>query len=525
MKHLLSLVLLAACLHSPASAFEVNGIYYKALSTSTAQVVPITSSGGGNGEISIGINYGYSGDLVIPETVTYDGVSYQVTSAETDVFGSSSKLTSISLPSTLTELGPEPFVSCSKLTSITVAPDNPVYSSDDGVLYDKEHHTLIAVPGGRSGSFTVPSTVTAIANSAFYGCFRLTSITLPETVSEIGSNAFRACTALSAINIPDIITEIKNGTFHGCSSLKSIAIPSGVTSIGDYAFYYCRNLAGIQLPPALESIGDFAFCTCYLLPRVVIPEGVKSIGARAFESCQSIASFSLPSTVETIGAGILRGCTNLPAIDLSASNTHFTTDNGVLLDIDKTRLICCPGKWRGDYEVPSTVKVIDEYAFYLCKGLSSVLLPEGLTTIRNAAFTNCTSLQTMTLPSTLLTIGKSTFVGCNGLQSVTSRAINPPIIAQEAFSSTAYSLPLYISGKSASKYRAADYWKNFEILKLIGDVNQDGEVTVVDVMMLVNHIAGSSAAEAFDKVLGDMNYDNEITVVDVMSIVDIIVGN
>ena len=525
MKHFIALAIVAACFSLHASGFEVNGIYYKALSPTTAQVIPINSSSIGSGDISIGINYGYSGDVVIPETVTYNGADYQVVSAEDGVFASSSKMTSISLPATLTELGPSPFESCSKLTSITVAASNPVYCSEGGVLYNKDKSTLIAVPGGSTGNFTVPSTVTTIDNSAFYGCFRLTSISIPETVEEIGTNAFRACTSLSSINIPSNITEIKNGTFNGCSTLKAINIPDGVKTIGDYAFYYCRNLSQIQFPSALTSIGDYTFCTCYQIPVINIPEGVKSIGIRAFESCRTARVANLPSTLETIGAGIFRGCTSLPSINLTSGNTHFTIDNGVLLDIDKTMVICCPGGYRGSYEIPSTVKVIEEYAFYLCKNLSSVKLPEGLTTIRIASFTNCTLLETITLPSTLRTIGKSTFVGCSGIQSVFSYSKTPPIISSEAYSSPTYSVPLYVPGSSSNLYKNADYWKNFNITRLIGDVNQDGEISVVDVMMLVSHVTGTDSDDSFEPQLGDLNNDGEISVVDVMSLVDYVVGN
>lgn len=523
MKRLLTIAFIFAFFHANSYCFEVDGINYKALSSNTAQVIPISSSGGGSSEISIGINYGYSGDVVIPETINYNGSTYQVVSAEDDVFASSAKMTSISLPSSLTELGPSPFACCSKLMSITVDPNNPVYTSDNGVLYDKDKHTLIAVPGGLSGSFIVPTSVTAIANSAFYGCFRLTSISIPESVSDIGANAFRACTSLATVNLPEQITAIKYGTFHGCSTLKTISIPSGVELIDDYAFYYCRNLQDLQLPSALTQIGEYAFCTCNLLRTVTIPEGVKSIGQRAFESSKSLAKIALPSSLEEIGAGIFKGCTSLLSIDLSSSNTHFIVEDGVLLDINKTTLICCPGGRKGKYELPSTVKVIEEYAFYNCKGLTSIVLPEGLTTIRTASFTYCSLLDKIILPSTVKTIGKSAFVGCSGLQAFVSRSHTPPIITSEAFSTDTYSLPLYVVGTSILLYQNADYWKNFGIMKLMGDVNQDGRISVVDVMILVNSITGNdSEAAPFEITLGDINNDGQLSVVDVMMLVELI---
>ena len=505
-----------------ASSFEVDGLYYLVTSSTTVSVTAKPSATDGSG--GIGFNQGYSGNVTVPSHVTADGVTYTVSAATDNAFRSSSKLQSVSLPATLVDLGEAPFASCSKLASITVASDNPAYTSINGVLYDKSATTLIACPGDTRGDFVVPSSVTTIANSAFHGCYRLTSITLPASVSDIGPNAFRTCTAMRSINIPDGITEIKEGMLYGCRSLASITLPSSLTTIGDYGLYYCSNLRSITFPSTLRSIGSMAFVACTFLPKLEFPEGLKSIGYRAFESCSQVQGVSLPASLEYVGAGAFRGCNLLPSIDVASGNQHFMSDGGILLDHDKTRDICCPGGWKGAYTVPSTVTVIEEYAFYYCMGLTAVTLPNQLSVIRPAAFTKCEKLQTIILPQHLTLIGRSAFTACTGLTSVWSRSLTPPTISEEVFAEETYSMPLYVSSKAMSEYARAAYWKKFNLRKLIGDVNGDGAVSVVDAMILVAYITGNDYSP-FELSLGDLNDDHTISIVDVMEVVKIITGD
>ena len=131
---------MAFAMPSLADNVKIGGINYR-ISGSTATVMPNNYDDSSGSVIVIGLNNGYEGDVVIPETITVDGVSYEVTSAFEGTFSNSTKLTSVSLPSTLTDLGSTPFSSCNKLLSINVSPDNPTYSSVDGVLYKSMEFT------------------------------------------------------------------------------------------------------------------------------------------------------------------------------------------------------------------------------------------------------------------------------------------------------------------------------------------------------------------------------------------------
>ena len=169
------------------------------------------------------------------------------------VFYDCSGLTSLTLPSGLTEIGVGAFEACSGLTSITL-----------------------------------PSGVTSIGECAFIYCRGLTSITLPSGVTKIGNDAFEACSGLTSLTLPSGLTEIGHGAFQDCSGLTSLTLPSGVTSIGDYAFYACSGLTSITLPSGLTSIGDDAFQYCSGLTSIyVYTEKLPKMGSSVFGDCDA----------------------------------------------------------------------------------------------------------------------------------------------------------------------------------------------------------------------------------------------
>lgn len=241
--------------------FNVDGINYQILSDETVMVVAKEESSDNSG-LGLSFSKGYEGEIVIPEHVSHDGQDYVVTAFDTYVFYESVWLTSITIPSTVVDMGPTPFGACNQLETINVSNDNPVYSSVDGVLMDKSRRTLIACPGGKEGRYDVPEGVTSIANSAFYGCTSLTSVYLPSSVISVGSSAFKGCTHLVEVDLGDRIQSISNHTFNGCRMLETLVIPSSVSSIGNGAFFKCENLKTINLPSNVESIGANAFANC-----------------------------------------------------------------------------------------------------------------------------------------------------------------------------------------------------------------------------------------------------------------------
>ena len=228
--------------------------------------------------------------ITIPAKIRDNGDVYTVTNINSWVFHYCENLVNIEIPSTITEinLSTLSYRNMKKLTNITVASDNPSYSSAGGVLYNKNKTEILRVPAGIKGHFEIPKSVTTIGKYAFCHCSGLTSITIPNTVTTIKDEAFYDCSNLTSIIIPESVTTIENKAFSGCFNLTNITIPESVTTIGEYAFSNCSSLTSITIPNTVTSIGNDAFLNCSSLTSITIPKSVTYIGEHAFSYCTNI---------------------------------------------------------------------------------------------------------------------------------------------------------------------------------------------------------------------------------------------
>jgi hypothetical protein len=183
---------------------------------------------------------GKTGSYTIPNSVT---------AIEDFAFAVCIGLTSISIPSSVTTIGDGVFGDCIGLTSIFVDANNTAYSSNAGVLFNKVQTTLICFSGGKTGSYTIPNTVTAIEDLAFSGCIGLTSVTIPNSVTSIGEEAFSGCIGLTSVTISNSVTDIGDYTFSGCIGLTEIYVKAVTPpSISSTTFYDVSTTIAIHVP-------------------------------------------------------------------------------------------------------------------------------------------------------------------------------------------------------------------------------------------------------------------------------------
>lgn len=306
-----------------------------------------------------------------------------------------SGLTSINIPANVNYIGTSAFSGCYSLTGINVDEQNSIYSSADGVLYDKAKTELLIFPRGKDiTGFVFDKNITRIGDRAFENNNSIISIDIPEGVTSIGDSAFAACYYLSSVTLPSTLTKIGSQAFYFCSELTYVKLPANIKSIGEFAFGVCGSLSSITLPANLESLG---YCAFYLtgLTQITLPANLKTIGGNPFVGCM------------------------LSEICVDEQNTAFCTVDGVLYSKTKKDIICFPAaKDISSYVIDSNVTRIASGAFVGCSGLTDIEIPNAVTSIGDSAFVSCSSLTNIEIPDSVTDIGSAAFSNCENLMSV-----------------------------------------------------------------------------------------------------------
>lgn len=218
--------------------------------------------------------------ITIPESVTEIGedafyncasltsitIPNSVTKIGKFAFAWCERLTSITIPKSVTKIGCGVFTDCHDLSSITVEEGNPVYHNSGNCLIKTNSKLLVS--GCRNSVIPNDGSVTAINAAAFDGCVDLTKIDIPDCVVRIGCKAFGFCSALESIDLPESLTKLYSYTFIACENLASVRLPKNLTFIGDGAFGYCESLTSITIPGSVKSIGKWVFGDCDSLTSV-----------------------------------------------------------------------------------------------------------------------------------------------------------------------------------------------------------------------------------------------------------------
>lgn len=391
--------------------------------------------------VEVELYYGNDTRLEIPSTVMgTDGVTYTVTAIGEHAFFnffSTSTLSEIILPPTITSIGTAAFLFCGDLTSMTIPASvnvigecafagceslnefivddhNTAFSTHDGMLYNHDKTRLIACPGARSRT-VVAASVTSISPSAFFLCSRLESIGVEE-----GNKSYTSSDGILYNADMTILT--------ACPGQKAkVTIPASVTAIGDVAFGGCWLITDIDIPASVTYIGDMAFILCQSLRTVTVPSSVTYIGGSTFENCGNLTSVELNAQIKSISAGMFNECSSLSHVN-----------------------------------IPPTVTSIEEYAFRVCTSLPSISIPASVTSISATAFEACENMNT-----------------------ITSQAATPPIFTSDdfemdiIFAGVPEDAVVYIPAGSQSLYMSAEGWSDFHDFREV-DTSDGAEFTAGD---------------------------------------------
>ena len=346
-------------------------------------------------------------------------------------------LTEAWIPWSVVVIGDGAFSYCSSLMNITVQSNNQNYSSVDGVLFNKQGTALVAVPGGISGSYVVPSSTYILESGSFQGCVNLESVTIGKSISYFDYDLFHGCSSLKEVCVEEgnEVFSSKNGVLLQNEGMELIyvpqnmggvlAVPDGVSRIDDFAMINGSKLAGIVLPSSYSdyqgNIFEFAYSlksievdggnalfesfdgclydkadTLLAVPvnksgGLVIMDGTVEIAVDAMDMCTKITSVTIPESLHDLESYALYGCESLVEIRVSADNPYYSSVDGVLFDKNIEKLIMYPEGRDGSYTVPDGVKIIADASFASCK-IESVYIPASVASIEDSAFSGCFSL-------------------------------------------------------------------------------------------------------------------------------------
>lgn len=423
----LLVLLLGAAGMGKGYAFEVDGLYYEITSTATN---------------TVGVTGSYLYDIVIPETVVYDGVTYSVTSIERLAFRNSA-ITSVTIPSSITAIKRYAFSHCSELSI---------------VYFNATNCIIMGESDGSGNPF----------GYAFNNCSSLATLNIGPNVEHIPAYGFNACTSLTAVNItnidswynidfetnplsmahnlylngellsnlviPETVSEIKPNAFSGATCLTNLTLPNSIISIGEGAFSGCNNIGGtLTIPESVEFIGGWAFAYCTSLTVI----NYNAI------NCQSMGC------VNVYGDFAFRDCTSINTINIG-DNVH---------SIPHHAFTFLSFSGSSDLSIPNSVVSIGNSAFEGCSNLSSVSIGNSVVSIGDYAFVG-TELASIMIGNSMSNIGNGAFMGCSNLNTIIALGTIPPTLGTDAFSSISPVATLFVPCGSLMAYFSN--WNIFE---------------------------------------------------------------
>lgn len=346
-----------------------------------------------NATVSIKDGTSFTGSN-LPDTVSYDGKAYRVTSIQLNAFQNCTDLNLTSLPEGITKIGSKAFQNCKSL-NLTYLPEN----------------------------------LASIGISAFYGCTSLALTSLPEKITELSSNVFNGCTNLALTSLPESLTSVNAKAFYNCTKLGLTKLPDTTKYIGESAFYGCTELTMTSLPAPLYYIGSSAFGGCTSLALTSLPEHLEYLGSYAFSGCSKLAITQIP--------------TGLNSNEKYFSSSTIQYQNHIM---ENTFQNCTS---LTQLEIPESIVSIDFNAFRGCLNLTTLSLPDSLLVLDSQCLSNCPNLELTSLPQGLTECGYQAFYGS---EKITYLVLGDHItsFSYQTFSS---SVDLIISDTNTATYQ------------------------------------------------------------------------
>ena len=356
------------------------------------------------------------GELVIPETVEHNGISYTVTSISRNAFYHCQGLVgNLVIPNTVTQICIEAFSYCTGFTGDLVIPNAIIELGTDNL------------PGG------------ATFEGAFEGCSGFTRLVLGDSLEIIGCMCFYGCSGfMGPLVLPDGLREIWVGAFEGCSAFTgTLTLPDSLTFIGNDAFLGCGGFTGTMvIPENVETIESGVFSYCTGIEEVTLPQRYVFYDTYNYESvlvfagCTSLTSVRFPEGWETTGKAMFAHCSNIVSVQL-----------------------------------PESLLYIGNASFHNCSSLSEIKIPKRVIRIERDAFCGCTSLTDLSFPKYLAEIGREAFSHCFSLSGELIIPNSVETIYPYAFDSC-YNITRVVLGRS-TKHFAEESFRNIPMDRLV----------------------------------------------------------
>ncbi|MDE6793401.1 MAG: leucine-rich repeat protein, partial [Muribaculaceae bacterium] len=406
-----------------------------------------------NSSITAANKTGYSGDVVIPNSVSYQGISFDVTALDEKCFYYASNLESVVLPEGITTIPAYAFYSCSNLNHIDIPSSVKEIATYAFTYCSKLDQVDLPVGlttlGVRSfqstgiSSINLPEGVTEIPQYCFYGT-PLTSVILGDGITSLGSNCFQSCSKLQTVKLPAHIKTLPSSIFYSCSSLSEIVIPDEVSKIESSAFYGCSALEGINIPDSVSSIGSGIFQNCSALKEVKIPAKISTLPTSLFQGCSALEKVTISPEVTALPSNIFSGCRNLNSISFYGDST-----------------VSSPGVIRFN----DNLKSIAQYAFQNCTAVKEVILPEGLTTLGGRDIFKETGITELIIPASVTSMNQNYI--CENNENVTFYicGTSPVTVNRFTFAKASgnYAFPIIVPSGYADTFKSASNWNYYTI--------------------------------------------------------------